>query len=92
MLESSVQSKILHLVRSRGGYIVKVITASKAGTPDLIACYKGSFIAIECKRPGKDGSRLQYHAADKIRAAGGVCLFADDPKTVKRMLDAIDLA
>jgi hypothetical protein len=42
------------------------------GTPDLIVCYKGRFIALEVKTETGKATVLQEAALRKIRAAGGV--------------------
>jgi len=42
------------------------------GVSDIIACYKGKFIAIELKIPGNRPTRLQEHFHKKIRSAGGI--------------------
>jgi len=45
-----------------------------AGIPDIIACFKGRFVAFEVKTPTGKLTRLQEITIDKIRAAGG-CAF-----------------
>ena len=45
-----------------------------AGLPDIIACFKGRFVAFEVKTPTGKLTRLQEITIDKIRAAGG-CAF-----------------
>lgn len=44
------------------------------GLPDIIGCYKGRFIGIEVKLPGKEATftRIQKDRIDKITRAGGV--------------------
>jgi Holliday junction resolvase len=43
----------------------------RSGVPDIIACYKGLFIAIECKSGKNVPTMLQKHNMDLIRQAGG---------------------
>ena len=43
----------------------------RSGVPDIIACYKGLFIAIECKAGKNQATALQKHNMDLIRQAGG---------------------
>lgn len=65
MKEADVQKAIIDFIRYKGGWVVKVpagaamrfrgdqkyfVRLAEAGTPDLVACYKGQFIAIEVKR------------------------------------------
>lgn len=42
------------------------------GLPDIICCYKGRFVGLEVKRPGKDATELQAFTIEQIRRAGGV--------------------
>lgn len=92
MKESLVQAKIIKHLQSRGAYVVKVITASKAGVADLLVCYKGLFIAIEVKAPGKLGtqSELQKVNATMVRASGGVSLLVDNLQDVVAFFDSLD--
>lgn len=52
----------------------------KSGVPDILACWKGKFIAIECKAPGKEHSvtDLQKDQLNAIAAAGGIALVVSD--------------
>lgn len=64
----------------------------RAGIPDVIACYRGRFIAIEVKRPGSGSqtTKLQDHEIAMIKRAHGEALVATCPETVEGLLDAID--
>ncbi len=44
----------------------------KAGTPDLVFVWKGRFVAIEVKLPGKSLSKVQKEVHELIGLAGGV--------------------
>lgn len=90
--ESLVQAKIIKHLQNRHAYVVKVITASKAGVADLLVCYKGLFIAIEVKAPGKLGnqSELQKVNAAMVRASGGVSLLVDNLQDVVAFFDSLD--
>ena len=71
--EQQIQKKIYDFLIAEGCYVVKVISASKSGVPDLIGCYEGKFFAIEVKTPGtrNNVSKLQEYNIDKIYEAGG---------------------
>ena len=43
-----------------------------SGVPDIICCYKGRFIGMECKLPGGRLTELQKRAIQKINLAGGI--------------------
>jgi len=90
VLESGVQSKIIKWLESEGHYVVRVLTSSKAGTPDLIVCVKdsGRFIGIEVKRPsGGVVSQLQKHHIEKIQKAGGIAGVVRSLEDVKLLVD-----
>lgn len=42
------------------------------GVPDIICCYKGRFLGMECKLPGGVLTELQKRAIEKINKAGGI--------------------
>ena len=50
-MEADLKKKIKRLIEDRGGFwsAVKGGEYSKPGDPDIIACYRGYFIAIEGK-------------------------------------------
>lgn len=78
--EQQIQTKIKDWIEKNGGYVVKVVQATKAGVPDLLVCYKGMFIGIEVKRPSTKGnvSKLQKHNLNLIQAAEGKAIVAWD--------------
>ncbi len=50
-----------------GGY-------GRSGIPDIIACFRGHFIAIECKAGFNTTTQLQERELKAIATAGGVTL------------------
>ena len=50
-----------------GGY-------GRSGIPDIIACFRGHFIAIECKAGFNTTTQLQERELKAIAAAGGITL------------------
>ena len=88
MLESAVQSKIIKWLESEGHYVARVLKASKSGTPDLLACVDGKFVALEVKRPsGGVVSPLQKHHIEKINGAGGVAGVVRSVKDVEDLIN-----
>lgn len=61
-----------------GGQVVKVhgSAAQKAGTPDLLGCVRGRFVAIELKQPGKVPTPLQMKRLRDWAAAGALAGWA----------------
>ena len=76
--ESTIQAAIIRELRLQGAYVIKAHQAGMgaAGTPDLLACIDGRFVAIEVKRPGQHLTNLQAARLDEIRHAGGVAIVA----------------
>jgi len=91
--EQQYQSKIVKYLESRGAYVVKVVAASKKGVPDILACYKGQFIAIEVKTPEtrSNVSKLQDYNLNKISKAGGISGVAVHPDDLFKLMLDIDL-
>ena len=55
------------------------------GVPDIICCYKGRFLGMECKLPCGVLTELQKRAIDKINKAGGIA------RRVESVADAMDI-
>jgi Holliday junction resolvase len=72
MLESKIQSKILKELKNLGIYAHKNITTNKKGVPDIIACYRGEYLALEVKNEKGRPSELQLWNIEEIRKSGGV--------------------
>lgn len=62
-----------------------------AGIPDVICCYKGRFIGLECKLPGGRLTELQKRAIEKINRAGGIACRVESVEDVKRVIARVDL-
>ncbi len=92
--EQDYQRKIVQYLESRGAYVVKVVAASKKGVPDVLACYKGRFLAIEVKTPTTRAnvSKLQDYNLDKVSEAGGYSGVAVHIDDINPMLNSIDNA
>jgi len=88
--ESKIQTKIIKFLESRGAYVARIMKASKAGVPDLLACYRGHFIGIEVKTATGKTSPLQDHHLDLIEKAGGFAIVARCVEDVEQVLRYID--
>lgn len=89
--ESSIQSKIIKYLRSRNAFILnpKTGTYSKKGVPDLHVCYRGMYIAIEVKVPGKTPDETQQLRLKQIRDAGGYTISVTTLEEVKEFIHDI---
>ena len=61
------------------------------GVPDIICCYKGRFLGLECKLPGGRLTELQKRAIEKINHAGGVACRVESVEDAKRVIERVDL-
>jgi hypothetical protein len=64
------------------------------GIPDILCCWKGRFIGLEVKAPGKraNTSALQDRQIAAIRESGGVAVVIDDVDQLDEVLNAQDPA
>lgn len=60
------------------------------GVPDFICCWRGRFIGIETKAPGKrnNTSALQDIQLAAIKDHGGIAIVVDDVTQLEGLLDA----
>ena len=61
------------------------------GVPDIICCYKGRFLGLECKLPGGRLTELQKRAIEQINRAGGFACRVESVEDVKRVIARVDL-
>jgi hypothetical protein len=54
-----------------GGY-------GNSGVPDVLCCYEGRFIGIECKANGGKPTALQIHNLNMIKNAGGITFLINE--------------
>ena len=72
MRESAIQAKILKYLKDKA-YVIKTIATNKSGVSDIICCYKGKFIAFECKtfNARNNITDLQKHHIEQVIKNGG---------------------
>lgn len=87
--EQAIQHSMLKELKRRGHYAVKIISANRAGVPDIIACINGRFAGIEVKKPGGRVSALQKHHLQEIEKAGGTHIVCYSLKEFKEWLDRV---
>jgi len=88
--EQQIQKKITTYLDSLDeSYVVKVISATKSGVPDILCCIGGTFVGIEVKRPESRNmvSKLQEYNLSQIESAGGYSLVAWDVEMVKDFIE-----
>ena len=90
MTEQQIQKKIItYLEAEYNAYVVKVVTASKSGVPDILCCIEGMFVGIEVKtsKSINNVSKLQLHNIGKIEQASGIAFVACSVEQVREALN-----
>lgn len=93
MSEKRIEHQIRQYLDSLGAWHIKTHgnMFSKAGTPDVLACVNGRFVAIEVKQPGGRVSPLQKAHLKLIRQAGGVAFVAYSLEETKEYLKKFNI-
>lgn len=91
--EKQIENQIKRYLDSIGAWYIKTHGSmfSKAGTPDIIACVNGRFVAIEVKKPGGVVSELQRAHIKLIHQAGGEAFVSDSLEETKRHIAKLNL-
>jgi Holliday junction resolvase len=78
--EKKVKAKVVEILKAHGAYYFFPATfgMGRSGVPDIVCCYKGKFIAIECKANGNKTTALQDREIELIKKAGGVAIVVDE--------------
>ncbi|CAB4189943.1 Restriction_endonuclease_like domain containing protein [uncultured Caudovirales phage] len=81
--EKKVKNKVVEVLKAHGVYYFFPATygMGRSGVPDIICCYQGRFLAIECKAGAGKTTALQDRELDLIKKAGGVQMVVNE-KTV----------
>ena len=61
-----------------------------AGIPDIIICYRGKFIALEVKAPGREPTALQKLVLNRITDAGGIATVVRSVTEVRAIVGGAD--
>jgi Holliday junction resolvase len=71
--EKKVKDKVKKILEKLGCYYFFPATGGfgKSGVPDIVICFKGHFVAIECKAGDNKPTALQEMNMKKIRESGG---------------------
>ena len=91
--EKNFENKIKSYLKSIGAYFIKTHgdRFSRVGTPDIIACINGPFVAVEVKAENGKPSDLQLYHLEQIRKAGGhsFLLYSTDFEDFKNFCEKI---
>lgn len=62
----------------------------EVGIPDLLVCFTGVFIGLECKLPGEEPSPVQRVVLKRIEKAGGYAAVVTSVHEVEVILRRIE--
>jgi Holliday junction resolvase len=96
--EATYQRNLMLRLRDRGAYVVKYPAGphGTVGTPDLLICYRGRFIALELKAGDPNLAKyapttMQLQQLQAVRNAGGIAFVAHPGINALAILDDLDL-
>ena len=89
--EKKVKERVKKILDELGAYYFFPSSAygGRSGVPDIIACYEGLFIGIECKVGKNKPTKLQLIELGKIKKAKGLALLFNDttePEDLKTLI------
>ena len=102
--EKETQKTILDYLNTIGALAIKIYNGgifnpknhkyffpyqNQYGVSDIIACYKGKFIAIEVKSPGRKPTEFQLEFLEKVKKSGGIAIWTDNIDDVINVLNSI---
>lgn len=94
MREKAIETAIKTYLFKIGAYYIKIHGSNfqEPGIPDIIACYKGYFLGIEVKAPGKlsNQSEQQKIHQRNIEKSEGIYLLTDSLDDVVKLIGEID--
>ena len=78
--ENAVKARCVEVIKKYRAYYFFPVTGGfgKSGVPDIIVCYRGRFLAIECKAGKNKPTALQEREMERIREAGGSTLVINE--------------
>jgi Holliday junction resolvase len=92
--EGKVKDAVVKILKERGAYYFFPVTGGfgRSGVPDVVACYEGRFIGIECKAGTNKPTALQLAELAKIDKAKGVTMIVNENNVawIETTMNAID--
>ena len=78
--EAKVKKKVVDVLKKNGAYYFFPATGGygRSGVPDIVSCYRGVFVAIECKAGNNKPTPLQQAEMGKIKQAQGFVLVVNE--------------
>jgi len=79
--EKKVKNKVVDILKQHKAYYFFPATygMGRSGVPDIVCCYHGHFVGIECKAGTNKPTALQQRELAAIKGAGGSsCVINED--------------
>jgi len=93
--EGRVKRKAIAELQKLGMYVFFPATGGfgRSGIPDIVCCYKGKFIGIECKAHGNKPTALQQSNLEEIVNNGGIAIVVDETSVfnLKQIIEETEL-
>lgn len=72
--ESAVKKKVVEILKAAGAWYCFPVASGygRSGIPDILACWNGDFVAIECKAGKGKTTALQDRELALIAGSGGL--------------------
>lgn len=70
--EGTIERYLKQKAEKNGFLYFKFTSPSTDGVPDRILIGYGHTVFVECKRPGEEPRKLQWHVIRKMEAAGAI--------------------
>lgn len=92
--EAKVKKAVREFLKQRDIWYYQPVQngMGQVGIPDFICCFKGTFIAIETKAPGKLSSVTpnQQRVIDAIKSHGGLAVVVDSLASLTPVFDILE--
>jgi len=90
--EKKVKNKVVQILKQYGAYYFFPATYGygRSGVPDVICCYRGHFIGVECKAGSNVPTAIQERELQSIEVAGGTALVIHD-NNLLALTETLDL-
>jgi Holliday junction resolvase len=82
--EAAVKKRVTEILKAHGAYYFSPVTSGfgRSGVPDIVACIRGRFIAIECKAGKNKPTALQQKNLQEIREVKGLAFVVNEESIV----------
>ena len=92
--EAKVKKKAAQILKELSAYYFYPVTGGygRSGVPDIVVCYKGLFVGIECKAGNNKPTPLQEKNMEDIHKAGGTALVINEDNVSRLSRILFDLS